>query len=247
MTTRALYCGDTALNGAASYLASLLTLWGIPFDYVPSDQPLSLSRIPSSGDLFIFSDYPAGHVDPDVSKEILDRVSAGAGLLMIGGWESFRGLGGHWDQSPLGNALPVSISSEDDRMNCDGPVFVVPAATPHPVTDQLPWTDRPPLIGGFNRFEADADATVLLEAVQMTARHQDGSFILERQATHPLLVTGTLGHGKTAALATDVAPHWIGPMVDWGDTRVTASAPGTDGVEVGNWYAQFFRQLILWM
>ncbi len=31
------------------------------------------------------------------------------------------------------------------------------------------------------------------------------------------LVVGQHGRGRTAALATDVAPHWVGGLVDWGD------------------------------
>jgi hypothetical protein len=46
-------------------------------------------------------------------------------------------------------------------------------------------------------------------------------------------------------LATDVAPHWVGGFVDWGDQRV-AQAVANDGIEVGNWYARFFRNLLVW-
>ena len=69
----------------------------------------------------------------------------------------------------------------------------------------------------------------------------------ELEQTHPLLVVGATGNGKAAAFATDVAPHWIGPMVDWGKQRVTAQAEGTEGVEVGDAYAQFLQQLIGWL
>ena len=45
------------------------------------------------------------------------------------------------------------------------------------------------------------------------------------------------------ALATDVAPHWVGGFVDWGKERVVADV-GDDFIDVGNWYARFFRQLL---
>jgi hypothetical protein len=32
---------------------------------------------------------------------------------------------GDWDGTPIGNALPVEISSEDDRINCDQPALVI--------------------------------------------------------------------------------------------------------------------------
>ena len=247
MAQRVLYCGDTTLDSAAAYLASLLTLWGIDFKYVPSDQTLPADFQVDAFDLFIFSDFPATNVSSELQRSIVDRVSTGASLLMIGGWESFHGLGGDWDGTPIGNALPVDIGGSDDRMNCDSPVFVRPTDSDHPVTEGLPWQGRPPLIGGFNRFAPKPAASVLLEAIRMKASASGDAIELQHVETHPLLVVGETGNGRTAAFATDVAPHWIGPMVDWGKQRVTAQAEGTEGVEVGDAYAQFLQQLIGWL
>jgi uncharacterized membrane protein len=59
------------------------------------------------------------------------------------------------------------------------------------------------------------------------------------------LVLGRYGRGRTVTLATDVAPHWVGGLVDWGDRRVVQGV--ADGfIEVGNWYARFFRNLVAW-
>ena len=72
----------------------------------------------------------------------------------------------------------------------------------------------------------------------------------------PLLVTGSYGLGRTVAFASDVAPHWVGGMVDWGTPRrVTQTLCAgafaelsTDGfIEVGADYATFFRQLTQWL
>ena len=52
--------------------------------------------------------------------------------------------------------------------------------------------------------------------------------------------------GRVAALATDVAPHWVGGLIDWGTGRVAAQAPAADTIEVGDLYAKFFRQLMAW-
>ena len=164
---------------------------------------------------------------------------------MIGGWESFHGLGGDWDGTPLGEILPVQISSDDDRLNCDHPVFVRPAE-PHAITDALPWNDHPPLIGGLNRVQAKSDAVTILTAEHFRAEYRDGNVQLAPGASDPLLVVGNRGGGRTAALMTDVAPHWVGPLVDWGPERVSAQALGADQVEVGNYYAQFLRQLLTW-
>ena len=54
------------------------------------------------------------------------------------------------------------------------------------------------------------------------------------------------GRGRTAALATDVAPHWVGGLVDWGSRRVTAQAPRGEMIEVGQHYATFLTRLVEW-
>ena len=259
MTRRILYCGDTSLNGAAAYLAGLMTHKSWAFDYVPSNQPLSREMLGADHSLFVFSDYPAQRLDAEFAAAIKQRVSAGAGLLMIGGWESFHGLGGDWDASPLAEALPVAIAAKDDRVNCDQLVLVRPALTTeatettlgtaieHPILAGLPWDERPPLIGGFNRVTAKPSATVLLNAVRFRLRGTSQAFGTSRISVDPLLVVGQFGAGRTAAFTSDVAPHWIGPMVDWGESRVTAQAADADAVEVGNLYAQFFQQLVSWV
>lgn len=243
---RILYCGDTSLDSAAAYLSGLMTLWGYEFSYIPSDQQLSQENIPAECPLFIFSDYPAEMANTSLQTRIVEQVQAGAGLLMIGGWESWHGLGGDWDGTPVGDALPVQIANEDDRRNCDQPVFVRPATKSHVIIDGLPWSERPPLIGGFNAFTPTSDSQTLLEVDIFDARFSGNNLELQRQTTEPLLVVGNEGAGRTAALATDVAPHWIGPMVDWGTERVTACADGAGEIEVGNLYATFFKTLVSW-
>lgn len=243
---RVLYCGDTSLPTAAAYLAGLMTHWKWPFRYVPSHEELCESALADNPSLFVISDYPSSRVSDALQQAIVERIAAGAGLLMPGGWESFHGAGGNWDGTPIGSALPVVIQAGDDRVNCDGPVFLQPRSEEHPVTRSLPWKSRPPLIGGYNRFVSKSEGQVVIEAVRHTAFSDRQGFHLQETGRAPLLVTGTLGRGRTAALATDVAPHWIGPMVDWGEKRVSARAEGTDGVEVGQLYEQFFQQLLSW-
>lgn len=245
-TPRILYCGDTSLDGAAAYLAGLMTSWAWEFTYVPSDRKLGRSDVPQNCSLFVLSDYPAEQIDSPLQAQIVERVHNGAGLLMIGGWESFHGLGGNWDGTPIASALPVDIAGTDDRRNCDQPVFARPTAISHPITDGLPWSERPPIIGGFNEFAPKSASQTILQAVRFEARF-DGDLLQTRElSAAPLLVTGAHGSGRTAALATDVAPHWIGPMVDWGTERITACADGAGEIEVGNQYASFFKSLLSW-
>lgn len=246
-TPRVLYCGDTSLDGAAAYLAGLMTNWGWDFAYVASERPLDSSDIPQNCSLFILSDYPSEQIDSALQTQIVERVHDGAGLLMIGGWESFHGLGGNWDGTPVADALPVEIADTDDRRNCDQPVFARPAKdAAHPITDGLPWSERPPIIGGFNAFTPKTDSHTILQAIRFEAQFDGDLVQMQKLAETPLLVTGTHGSGRTAALATDVAPHWIGPMVDWGTERITACADGAEEIEVGNLYAAFFHSLLSW-
>ena len=238
-----LYCGDTSLDSAAAYLAGLMTRAGWDFTYVPSDCPLTPAELTPALKLIVLSDYPADNLSEDLQQVVVERVKQGCGLLMIGGWESFHGLGGNWDGTPVGELLPVDISNSDDRFNGDSPQFLF-SHQPHPIVDGFPWTERPPLIGGYNRFTVRRDGELLLSVKRFRALLDGESVSLSYVDTDPLLVLGQFGDGLTAAIATDVAPHWVGPFVDWGDERITAQAAGSYEIEVGNLYAGFWTGLL---
>lgn len=240
-----LYLGDSALTGAAGYLAGVLTHFKFRFDYVPSDQRVGEALLKSSRKLIILSDYPSRLLKSKQQKRFVDQVADGTGLLMIGGWESFHGMGGDWDGSVISSALPVTISKSDDRQNFDQPAVWVRQAE-HPILDKLPWDRRPPTIGGLNRLKAKQNAEVLLIAQQFSSTISGDIIEIEPTRLHPLLVTGMFGQGRTAALATDLAPHWVGGFVDWGPGRVKAQAKGSWQIEVGNLYAQFVKNIVTW-
>lgn len=246
MTAPILYCGDTTLDSAASYLAGLMTFFGWKFDYVPSHEKVSRELIEQPRSLLILSDYPAAQFDAELQNRVLDQINRGMGLLMIGGWESFHGLGGDWEAAPLAQALPVDISSCDDRINFDQPALLHPTNW-HERLWHLPWLERPPTIGGINRFQARADSDILLSVTSFRPRYDAAMDTLQWEASQsfPALVTSERV-GRTAAFASDVAPHWVGGFVDWGPTRVTAQAPGAAAIEVGSDYALFWRRLLSW-
>ncbi len=247
MTAPILYLGDTSRDTAAAYLLSLLAHWGWECEYVPSDQPLNSEVLDQGHSLFVLSDYPAAQVSDDLMQRMVEQVAEGVGLLMIGGWESFHGLGGDWDGTPIAETLPVTMSAEDDRQNCDHPVLLRCVGS-HACVEGLPWQERPPLIGGFNRVTAKPESTVLLDAVHFIATETEGQFTFTAQTSvDPLLVVGQHGQGRTAAFMTDVAPHWVGPLVDWGSDRVAAKLDDAVAVEVGNLYAAFLQQLLGWV
>lgn len=246
MTTAAiLYLGDTSQQTAAAYLCGLMHSWGWSFDYVPSDRSAEPAWFRTKRSLFVLSDYPAARLDDRLQRQVVDQVHEGAGLLMFGGWESYHGCGGDWDGTVLAEILPVEISRDDDRVNCDQPALLNPLGE-HPVLAELPWLSRPPGIGGLNRFLPRPGAQVLLEACHFAVSNEGGRFHFLPTGADPVLVVGTHGAGRTGALATDVAPHWVGGLVDWGQGRVTAAAPGGEAIEVGESYARFFRQLLAW-
>jgi len=255
-----LYCGDTDLSGAASYLAGLMTLWGWDYDYVPTHVPLSRKDVEKPRKLFIFSDYPATQLDEFVERQIREAVQhQGAGLLMIGGWESFcgqGGTGGAWDSNDLGRIFPVQMHHRDDRVNS----YRLAALTPghvdrsntfnvgrdtHPILQRLPWRDDPPFVGGWNEV-LYRRGEQLLTIRRFRVDRLDNDLFAFGDGLYPGLVVDDFDTGRVAAFMSDVAPHWVGGFVDWGDARVTARAPGAPAIEVGNWYAQFWRQLLSW-
>lgn len=243
MAAKVCYLGDDFLTGAAGYLAAIMRHYGVEFDYVPSAESPSEGFRDRAYALYVVSDYPARRFGRPAMQHVVAAVRGGSGLLMLGGWESYFGRLGEYHESPLADALPVVMGRADDRANCAQPCLVE-VATEHPITEGLPW-DRPPGIGGFNRFSPRDEAQVVLNGVEFDVRCEGGQFQFRPDRRSPLLVVGQYGEGRTAALATDVAPHWVGGMVDWGDRRVTEVVAGAE-FEVGGWYAQFFYQLLAW-
>jgi len=237
------YLGDDDLPLAAVYLAGIMTHYGLGYDYVPSARPPDDAFRTGAHSLYVLSDYPAARFAAGDLECLAGRVREGAGLAMFGGWESFHGRLGEYHRTVLAEVLPVVMREADDRRNCAQPCLVEPVAR-HAITDGLPW-DRPPAIGGFNAFEPKPDATTVLECVQFSVRREAGEYCFTPGERWPLLVVGQYGRGRVAALATDVAPHWVGGMVDWGDQRVVEQMP-FGFVDVGCWYAQFFRNLLVW-
>jgi hypothetical protein len=239
------YLGDGGMPGPACYLGGIMLHFGLPFDYVPSSEPPPADFAATPYALYVVSDYPAATFGTAAMEHVAKCVAQGAGLLMFGGWESYFGRLGEYHRSPLADVLPVAMQSSDDRRNYAQPVLMNKAAE-HPILDGLPW-DQPAGIGGFNAMAPKPGAQTLLTSIQFAVRRTASAvgFEFSRGKENPLLVVGRHGEGRTAALATDVAPHWVGGFVDWGDRRVQQPIAG-DAIEVGNWYAQFFRNLLVW-
>jgi uncharacterized membrane protein len=111
----------------------------------------------------------------------------------------------------------------------------------------LPFDKNLPAIGGFNKVEVKKGCKEILSARRFKTEYKSGRSKFSEMQDLPLLITGSYGKGKTAAFTSDVSPHWVGPLVDWGNKRITAQAKGGNEVEIGNWYAQFFINIIKWV
>ena len=241
-----LYLGDSALKGPGSYLTGVMNLHNISFDYLPTREKFSDRLLNNNYSAIIMSDYPARNFSPAQLNSIAEKVKAGMGLLMIGGWTSFAGVNSEYTNTILSRVLPVIMQQGDDRVNCYQPCLLEKACK-HQIIDSLPFDQKPPAIGGFNRVTAKSDAAAVLFARRFEAHRQAKAFKLTPfEKPDPLLVVGSYGKGRATAFATDVAPHWVGGLVDWGDKTITARAPGANAVQIGNWYAQLFANMINW-
>ncbi len=243
MVDRVCYLGDDGLDGAAIYLAGIMMHFKIPFDHVASSNTPSDDFCSRRYALYVLSDYPRQRFQPGQMEHIADCVRQGSGLAMFGGWESYHGLLGEYHRSPLVDVLPVEMDNKDDRRNYAQPCLIKKMAD-HPILDGIPW-ETPPGIGGFNAFRPKASAQTLLQSVLFSVQLADNEFSFTAGDEAPLLVVGNYGEGRVAALATDVAPHWVGGFVDWGKARVKEDV-GEGFIDVGDWYARFFRQLLEW-
>lgn len=131
---------------------------------------------------------------PNKLQILKDYVLSGGGLCMCGGYLSFMGIEGKgkYHGSLLEEVLPVNFLSGDDRMEHPEGLRVPVDPSAHPILRGLP--DSLDGILGYNR-----------------ALPKDGCSVLAAVEGDPFLTIGTFGKGRSAALATDLAPHWASP------------------------------------
>ena len=174
MSKDALYLGDTKLDQAASYLAGVLAYYDVSFDYLASDERFESSLLNNSYKAIIISDYPAANFSEAQISGIVERVKNGTGLLMIGGWESFTGLDGRYNETSLKDVLPVIMQDSDDRINYSGPCLVEKNCE-HEIVAGLAFGSDAPVIGGFNEFKAKQGSTTILSSRRFKASYNVGT------------------------------------------------------------------------
>ena len=145
-------------------------------------------------------------------KLIKDYVANGGGFLMIGGYLSFQGIEAkaRYKNTPIEEILPVSLYNYDDRE--EKPEGINPEiVTEHAIVKNL--NKKWPMFLGYNKLKEKENGKILV-------KYQDD----------PILTIGNYEKGKTAAFASDCAPHWGSPeFMNW------------DGYDV------FWAQLVDWL
>ncbi len=238
---KVLFAGDGSLLDAAAYLGGAMTYYDIFFEHLKSDMKLRPGLLEKPYSLIILSDYPRSNISEKAMQRLVSMVKSGTGFLMIGGWESFHGKSGGYSRTTIEDILPVTCITSDDRNNyCHG-LVPMPCGT-HPALGDLPW-EEPPVVCGYNRVIPKKDAETIMN---LRALKINGGHVYLDDEDIPFLVLGKYFKGKTAALTTDLAPHWAGGLVDWGDKRIACQAEGGRQVEIGEYYAEFINSLINW-
>ncbi len=246
MKKKVLYLGDGSLSGAAAYLSGVMAYKQIRFDYRPSDEKFCDDWFNNEYDAFIISDYPSENFTGKQHHHLAERIKEGVGLVMIGGWGSYVGLDGNYQNTPLADCLPVLMESSDDRMNVSSPCLIS-SETQHSISEGLPFETNAPVVGGFNAVQAKPGATTVLNMTIYNASKINHQIEFKIGKTYPLLVLDQYGLGRVASFTSDVAPHWVGGLVDWGDERINAHATGSHPIEVGCNYVELFARIIRWI
>ena len=231
---RILYAGDSPVGGPANYLLGILQFLKADFIHLAPSEILRPRLLKSRYDAIILSDFSRRHVPTASQKRIAEQAANGMGLLMIGGWGSFSGPLGGWHGALIEKILPVSCLNRDDRVNFPGGALIIEKKK-HPMFRSIRWND-PPVICGLNQFRPRKNGLVLLAARRMKDRTE-----------FPLLVVDRNPKKRIAALATDLAPHWSGGLVDWGTRRVKIRVNKRIQIEVGGLYVRFVSSLIKWL
>jgi uncharacterized membrane protein len=241
------YAGDGPVDGAARYLLGCLKAFGADVVHRPPLATLPASVFKPRPDAIILSDMPAAKVPAATQKRIAECVEEGAGLLMVGGWASFSGPAAGWRGSLVEGLLPVRSLGRDDRTNFPSGALLI-SGLHHAILDGKAL-DRPPAICGLNHFLPRPGAQVILSAAPIRARRLPSGTVAPtlESPTLPLLVVSADPKRRTAAFATDFAPHWCGGLVDWGENTMRIEVSKGNAIEVGSDYVAFVGRLLGWL
>ncbi len=160
-------------------------------------------------DVFLVGDLDSSFLSPEQMQQIRERVSAGAGLLMMGGYHSL-GPGGYAG-TPIEEILPVFVGGRDIGQNT---LAFVPRLTAEGVTHPIFAN----ITSFFPRHAGDAAEHPLppLRGCVRVDRAKPGATVLavysaeDTQASTPMpvLAVQPFGKGRTAVFTGDTTRSW---------------------------------------
>ncbi|QDU81364.1 hypothetical protein Pla110_31050 [Polystyrenella longa] len=161
---------------------------------------------PQEYDVFILGDVPADLLDPDSLQKLRDRVDEGAGLLMMGGLQSFGG--GGYANTPLEEVLPVMMSPAQKQIESN-------PSTENHLVDQLKMV--PTDAGQFHflmQLGNDNDSVwqklpKLNGANKIVPKNNFAEILAVDEQNHPLLISQDYGAGRVLAFAGDSTWVWV--------------------------------------
>ena len=191
--------------------------------WIPSDTrkswPVDLPGLfdPGKFDVYIIGDLESAALGRDQLKQLAAAVDGGAGLVMIGGEQTF-GRGGY-ENTAMADVLPIQMSRDTKANQIDEP-FQLKLARSHPITDlggdrpDQVWQGLPTQLGAnlFGKVKVAPGVETLLQS----------------ESEQPMLVIGSYGRGRVAAIAFDSTYRW------WRGGRSEV-------------HRRFWRQLMLWL
>ncbi len=177
---------------------------------------LSLELIPQTPeeyerfDVIIIGDLHSSFFRPQDQEALLERIRQGAGLVMLGGYNTL-GPGGY-GETPLGQALPVELGSTEigqvtepflPELTPEGahhPIFANIAAF-FPRSGESPRVPGLPPLSGCTRVGAPRPAASVLAVCPL-------------EAQMPVLAVQPFGNGRIAVFTGDTTRNWQqGPRV----------------------------------
>lgn len=239
---RILYAGDSEAGGPANYLLAILKARSFEVRHIPPSENLRPSLVRETYDAFLLSDFPKRRTPRAAEERIVEQVRRGAGLLMAGGWASFSGPFGGWRGSQIEALLPVCCKRGDDRVVFPGGAYPV-LKEKHPALNGLSF-QSPPVICGLNALRPKGGSLVLLTVRALMPRA--GKVNLAKKE-YPLLILSSDPMRRTAAFASDFAPHWCGGLLDWGGASRAFPVSAGIRVEVGLSYFRLVSALLAWL
>ncbi|RUL82209.1 VWA domain-containing protein [Tautonia sociabilis] len=208
-----------ALDASREIQANLKVMLGPPRSAQQVEE-LDRDLMPGAHDVYILGDIPAEFLTVAQMRSLVRAVEGGAGLIMLGGRDSF-GDGG-WGGTPLAEVLPTTMRQGDGQIEPEGGLKVLPNTqaldsfvlqlAPTPSETASLWQALPPIPGASRIGQPKPSAVVWAQT----------------PSREPLMVAQD-GRGRVIAFGGETWPWY------------RASKQSQDA------HRRFWRQAILWL